>query len=229
MCGRLIASDMTWAELFAQQRGFLDELNITKIDSDAPDAKPGPDIRPTNQVSVAINGSNGLIATTARWWFVPHKFSGTPKEWTYTTFNARLESAAQSRSFGSAWNAGRCVLPVCGYYEWQKIGKGKQPWTIAVQTNAPVFFMAGLYESMQDGTATCAILTRAPAPALEHIHNRMPVMLTEAEIAPWMASKEPDDEVIETLGTHWDDRFQIEMGLGPMASPTQPTTRDLFS
>ncbi len=207
MCGRLIAGEESWSEHFDRHRAFLDEMNITEMDPDAPAAALGFNVKPTQSVNIAINGKTGLRATTARWWFVPHYFNGTPKDWSYTTFNARIEKANETRTFKQAWQTGRCVLPVRGYYEWQKLGKEKQPWVIAPQGNAPMFFLAGLWEKMQDGTATCAILTRAPDPALASIHNRMPVMLRESEITPWMANASSDDVVKSTLGDGWAGRF----------------------
>ena len=44
--------------------------------------------------------------------------------------NARSEGAAEKPSFRNAFRQRRCLIPADGFYEWQKLGKLKQPFFI---------------------------------------------------------------------------------------------------
>jgi putative SOS response-associated peptidase YedK len=44
------------------------------------------------------------------------------------TFNARAETVAEKPMFRGAFKRTRCLIPVSGYYEWQDMPGGKQPW-----------------------------------------------------------------------------------------------------
>lgn len=104
--------------------------------------------------------------------------------------NARSETAAEKPSFRAAMRRRRCLIPANGFYEWQRVGKGKQPYYISLRNDEPVAF-AGLWESWAgpDGGVldTCTILTTEPNELLADIHNRMPVILAQEDYADWLA------------------------------------------
>lgn len=205
MCGAQIASDMTWAEIYALQRGFLDAVE----DEQAPEAAQGYNIRPTQMLQIATIHDQKLLLSSARWWFVPNWFKGAVTDWKQTTFNARIETAWEKPTFREAWKHGRCIIPTRGYYEWTGERGSKQPWMIAPQTNAPVFFFAGLCAQRPEGLYTCTVLTRPTLEQTAHIHSRSPVMLSDDEITPWLTGEMPDDQAVESLGTAWDGRLQF--------------------
>lgn len=103
--------------------------------------------------------------------------------------NARSETAAQKPSFRTAMKRRRCLIVADGFYEWQKVRGGKQPWCIRSADGRP-FAMAGLWEhfSGADGTdiESCTILTTTPNDVLKPIHDRMPVILGEADYTAWL-------------------------------------------
>lgn len=198
MCGRFMIGDENWAD-------YHGALSILR----GATAKVRYNIKPTEEISLAVETRDGLVAATARWWFVPGWFKSEPKDWKATTFNARIESAAEKPVFRSAWQHGRCVIPASGYYEWTGEKGRKQPWFVTVEQNAPVFLFAGLFAARPDGSLTAAILTRAAAPEIAHLHPRMPVILSDAEIAPWLGHEGADGETIETLGTGWAGRYAV--------------------
>lgn len=114
--------------------------------------------------------------------------------------NARMETAATKPAFRQAYAKRRCLIPADGYYEWFTSSdlndKGrpiKEPYFIR-NTDGSSLAMAGLLEWWRDRAAgeeapwilTAAILTTDATPDLEHIHDRMPVMVPRAGWRRWL-------------------------------------------
>ncbi len=103
--------------------------------------------------------------------------------------NARSETVAEKPSFRTAMKRRRCLVAASGFYEWQKTDGQKQPWLIHRRDGRP-FAMAGLWESWSDpaGSAieSVAILTTSPNGVMEPLHDRMPVILAEADFERWL-------------------------------------------
>ena len=105
--------------------------------------------------------------------------------------NARAETVAEKPSFRAAFKRRRCLVPASGFYEWQKLEKGKQPYYIGLQSGDP-FAIAGLWESWNsaDGSnlQSCTLLTTEANELMEPLHNRMPVIVAPEDYAMWLGS-----------------------------------------
>ncbi len=121
--------------------------------------------------------------------------------------NARSETAAEKPSFRAAFRRRRCLAPADGFYEWQKIGRRKQPMYITLRDGEP-FAIAALWESWvgADGSEidSCTLLTTEANELLEPIHNRMPVILDPRDYDLWLgdgsdASPREQDELMHLL------------------------------
>ena len=103
--------------------------------------------------------------------------------------NGRSETAAEKPSFRDAYAKRRCLVPADGFYEWRKVAGGKQPYRVSLEGERP-FAFAGLWEHWDKGAEpveTFTLLTVDADPRIEHIHHRMPVMLSEPEeFACWL-------------------------------------------
>ncbi|MGP7960548.1 SOS response-associated peptidase [Sanguibacter sp. A247] len=144
---------------------------------------------------------------TARWGLVP-SWAKDPSGGA-RLLNARSETLLEKPSFKRAAAARRSVIPADGYYEWQRLGEGtkpaKQPYFIHPADNT-VAALAGLYEFWRDTSlpdddpgrwlVTCTVLTRAAGGPLAEIHDRTPVMLTDATIDGWL---DPSTDAREAL------------------------------
>ncbi|WP_299735335.1 SOS response-associated peptidase [uncultured Roseobacter sp.] len=206
MCGRLVGGNLTQAEMLAIIENFV--YGKTSIDEDARQPATGWNIKPTQSVSMIRQKDEGYLLTTARWWFVPHWFKHDVKDWKQTTFNARIETAAEKPTFRTAWNHARCAIPAIGYYEWTGPKNDRRPNYITIQTNVPMLFFAGLHSTLPDGTNTCTLLTREPSKQIAHIHNRMPVLMTQDELNGWIRGEITTTVAKNSLGMGWEGRFK---------------------
>jgi putative SOS response-associated peptidase YedK len=121
--------------------------------------------------------------------------------------NARGESVADKPAFRAAFKRRRCLVLTDGYYEWQTVGKKKQPFLFHMQDDRP-FAFAGLWESWPGGKTddepgqpleTCTIITTAASDFTRPIHDRMPVILEDADFDLWLDPNMQDREQLEPL------------------------------
>jgi putative SOS response-associated peptidase YedK len=116
--------------------------------------------------------------------------------------NARAETLAEKPSFRTAFKRRRCLIATDGFYEWQKLDRGKQPHCIRMADDA-VFAMAGLWERWRspDGSQldSCTIITTEPNELLAPIHDRMPVILAHDRFGEWLDPENKDTESLERL------------------------------
>ncbi len=109
--------------------------------------------------------------------------------------NARAETAPEKPSFRAAFKRRRCLVPTSGFYEWKKVGKGKEPYFIA-PADGGVFALAGLWEiwTGPDGgeLQSSTILTIEANDLMAPIHDRMPLILEKDDWADWLGSGAED-------------------------------------
>ncbi|MGB0156452.1 MAG: SOS response-associated peptidase [Luminiphilus sp.] len=143
--------------------------------------------------------------------------------------NARLETLDAKRLFR---DLAPCVLLADGWYEWQRVGSGRQPWYH--HCNGLVLSMAGLYDPDQG----CVIVTRETSAPLTQIHHRQPLLLYDDQVQAWL-----DDRLVEMtlpqpqiafhpVSRRVGDARQDDPGLtAPVSLDAEKTgqTGDLFS
>lgn len=125
----------------------------------------------------------------ARWSLIPHWHKGALKDWKASTFNARIEEAAQKPSFRAVWRERHCLVPVAGFYEWTGEKKARQKHVITRADNFPMIF-AGLWdEVIIQGQAVLSftILTKASGEQMAQIHVREPVILEPVQWQDWLS------------------------------------------
>lgn len=118
----------------------------------------------------------------------------------YKMINARRETLREKPSFRKPFRSRRCIVPVNGFYEWQKSPEGKIPTYISA-TGSGVLAFAGLWESWRDPAdsqadplRTFTIITTGANAFMQTIHERMPLILLDEEVDVWLntASSESD-------------------------------------
>ena len=188
MCGRFTLAGASPAELRARFP-LGESIEIRERYNVA----PGDDI-----VAVTTTKEGEPRGELLRWGLVP--YWAKDEKSGYKMINARLETIAQRPGFRDARH---CLIVADGFYEWEKTGTHpprKQPWWVTRADGEP-FAFAGLWSTWRrpDGSQlrSCSIVTTDAFPSIEHIHDRMPVILTPSGEDPWLHSNEPPRGVIE--------------------------------
>ncbi|GAA0947865.1 SOS response-associated peptidase [Actinocorallia libanotica] len=118
--------------------------------------------------------------------------------------NARVETVAEKPSFRRAFAKRRCLLPADGYYEWytNEETKKKQPFFIAPKDRS-ILPLAGLYElwkSPEDAWVwTFTLLTTQAVDAVGHIHDRMPMTVTDEDAWLDPATRDPGSLLVPAM------------------------------
>ena len=176
MCGRytLAISKRRLAEAF-------------DLSGEMPDLTPSYNVTPMQAVATVLGDGGERRLELMRWGLIP-SWADDPEIGT-RMINARSETVAEKPSFRAAFEKRRCLIPVDGFYEWQKTAGAKQPFHIRLQDGRP-FALAGLWEKWRDEGGleirSCTILTTEANGLLASVHGRMPVMLDPENYDFWL-------------------------------------------
>jgi putative SOS response-associated peptidase YedK len=110
------------------------------------------------------------------------------------TFNARAETVETKPVFREAFERTRCLIPLSGYYEWQDTPGGKQPWYFTTADGSPILTAAGLWDEWKNRETgerlkSCTMIITEPNTFVAEVHDRMPVLLTPDQFAPWLSGE----------------------------------------
>ena len=174
--------------------------------ADAPAIEARYNIAPTQYVAAVRAGEDERRALSMLYWGLVPAWA-KEKSIGARMINARAETLREKPSFRSAYRRRRCLVLADGYYEWQRSGTVKQPWYMSFADGEP-FGMAGLWETWRDPTTgqpleSCCLVTTSPAPAVAHVHDRMPVIVPESAHAEWLDPRNGEVERLDRLLVPW--------------------------
>ena len=192
MCGRFVSA--TPADEVAQY-----------FDAEAPESalEPSWNVAPTNDIYVVLEDGGVRRVAPHHWGLVPI-WAKSPALGN-KMINARAEGLADKNAFKHAFKRRRCIVPVDGFYEWQKLEgqKVKQPYFISRPDGEPLAF-AGLWEewkgpdrSGDQRLRSATIITTEANATMAPVHDRMPVILPPSAWDAWL---DEDNADLDTLG-----------------------------
>jgi putative SOS response-associated peptidase YedK len=148
-------------------------------------------IAPTQPYFVVVMAYENRAIIPAKWGLVPRGSKDASRA--AQCINARSESVESRPAFRDAFRSRRCVVPADGFYEWSGPRTARQPHWIH-RRDGQLLLFAGLYEEWQpagtDAETTFTILTCAANSTMAHVHDRMPVILSDREADDWMNPRE---------------------------------------
>ena len=118
--------------------------------------------------------------------------------------NNRAETIFTKPAYKAAAKGHRCLIPASCFFEWKRTGeKKKQPYCIRPKDEG-LFAFAGLWEHWEDQEAgqkidSCTIVTSQANEAVAALHDRMPVIIGEADFDLWLDRSVEDPEQLQPL------------------------------
>ena len=178
MPGRLVIYD---------DRPFKEDCkNLIQLDM-VQKLTPSYNIAPTLALPALLNNGNYLYG---HFGFLP----SWAKDRTSMNINARSESIFEKKTFREAFKSRRCIIPINGFYEWQKENKEKIPFYVSSSKNE-YLALAGIWDEWFDKDlnmkiVTLALITCDANTKLAKIHHRMPVVLEKQDFQTWLNSSD---------------------------------------
>lgn len=221
MCGRFVQVEKP--EFYAEHFG------VEMIRSET--LAENYNVAPTQQIYAVAEHDDARILTSFRWGLVP--FWAKDLKIGAKAINARAESAADKPMFRTSFADKRCLIPIDGFYEWERKAKGKLPHYIRHADGSPLA-VAGLWSSWRDPETderilTATILTGRPNSLVEPIHDRMPVILTPDRWDTWLDRGVTDTDVVRSLiDTYPADRL-TEHAVSTLVNTVANNTPDLIT
>lgn len=187
MCGRYYVDDDTAKEIEKLVRQADEKLR--RASAAAIKRISSTDIHPSEEAPVLLAEDGGL-ACVWLWWGFPMQ-QGQKKG---LVFNARCESAAEKPFFRDGIRHRRIAVPATAFYEWDK---SKTKYTFQKQ-DRKVLFMAGCCRYYSDGEHFVILTTDANS-SMQPVHNRMPLLLEEAEVRDWILDSGRTDSLLRKI------------------------------
>ena len=226
MCGRFAVT--TDPALLAEKIKAIDEAT-----GGAPDvATPNYNVAPTATIATVVtrhrepDDEPTRRVRLMRWGLIPPWAKagpdGAPEKKGPQLINARADKVTTSPAFRGSAKSKRCLVPMDGYYEWRVNpdapgGKKsrKTPFYMYRADGEPLF-AAGLWsvwkpkQFAKDAAPllSCTIITTDAVGELAEIHDRMPLMLAQADWDTWL---NPDAELDPEFLTRPPDAGPIEL------------------
>lgn len=148
---------------------------------------PRYNIPPTIPIPALLNNGNYLYT---HFGYLP---SWAPSK-TSMNINARSESIYEKKTFRESFKYRRCIIPINGFYEWEKDDKEKTPYLVSDLEN-DYLALAGIWDEYFDeqlnmNIVTVALITCDANEKLGKIHHRMPVILDKKDFNIWLNSED---------------------------------------
>jgi putative SOS response-associated peptidase YedK len=124
-----------------------------------------------------------------------------PERWAQP-INANAETPAERPTFRDAYRLRPCIVPADGFFEWQAMRGGKQPYAIAMKDGSP-FGLAGLWENWKNPATrewvrTFTIITIPSNDLVSRIHDRMPAILDRRDYDRWLGRESGPHDLLVT-------------------------------
>ncbi len=181
MCGRYYFTRISEDEK-------LDAVN-KYMEKNYPGEYKTGEIFPGDIVPAVIDRKGKLVAVPAGFGFPGYQDNKL-------IINARSETAAEKKTFADCLRDRRVILPASGFYEWNHHDREKTKYLFTVDAMQTIY-LCGIYKLIE-GVYRFVILTRPANESMIEVHDRMPVIVGEKEVRPYLTDRDAAAEIIAT-------------------------------
>lgn len=207
---------LSWAE-------YYEWLNLIGIPGGVAEPDAAYNVAPTQQHPIVrLNDEGRRELVMARWDLVPRFWNKPLAEKKFSTFNARIETAAASNAFRASWRDRRCLVPTIGFYEWGGAKGSKAPNFISragfdPDADRTGFCFAGLWDRAiidDEPLDSFTIMTTTPSAWFKTFHHRQAIVLDEADWDGWLACETLSDAVLAPWGANRLQAWPVGKAVG---------------
>ena len=155
-----------------------------------------------------LDDTGRRVITRLRWGLVPSW--ATDVGIGARLINARAETVHDKPAYRAAFRARRCLVPANGWFEWQRAGRAKQPWFVALADGSPLSF-AALWERWDkagDGLETFTIITTQACESLADLHHRQPALIHPDHVADWLDPASRPERLLDLVRQPFTGPFE---------------------
>ena len=146
------------------------------------------EIFPGDIVPAVIDRMGKIVAVPAGFGFLGYQDNKL-------IINARSETASEKKTFAESLRERRVILPASGFFEWSHDGKKTKYYFTVVSMQT--IYLCGIYKIV-DGKPRFVILTRPANESMIETHDRMPVIVDENSVRPYLTDRDAAMEIIAT-------------------------------
>jgi putative SOS response-associated peptidase YedK len=196
MCGRIALYTPP-----ARLARLLDAAIAAGVETEA---APSWNVTPQRTLFGVADGGSGRVLDAYTWGLIA--WWAKDASMSNRMFNARAETMASRPAYRDAFVRQRVLLPVDGFFEWDRRGGSREPHFFT-RTDGEVLVLAGLYDRWRDPDGppdaarrrTCTVVTTTPGPDLDGIHDRMPVVLERGAFDLWLTGADDELDAVQAL------------------------------
>lgn len=190
MCGRMNISDHEGVQWLLRSLGLMA----------TPTQAPRFNVAPTRLLDVVAMQDDEPVLTSMNWGVSMKTKGKKGQQIIRRVSNARDDKVWTSYLWRYLIPEQRVLIPVNGFYEWQRENKKLVAAYHITPSAGPAMFFAGIYKKPKDDcdTPEVTIVTTAANKAMSTVHDRMPVILSSHNAAmAWI--QENDRETLDEL------------------------------
>lgn len=205
MCGRF--------SQFSPVSDLVDRFGVDEVLVDTDGRRPRYNMAPTQRALVVAVSSDDSTRKLGemRWGLVPRWADDLSIG--NRMINARADRVTTSNAYRGAFAKRRCLIPADGFYEWAPpdpdaaVPPGaksppKRPFHIHARNGEPLA-LGGLWEVWRDAedrpVRTFTIMTTDANDTTAPVHDRMPVIIAQADWRRWLEPSALEDDERERL------------------------------
>lgn len=185
--------------------------------------KPQVVINGLNEVSIPIiTMEEKDMITLSIWGMLPERYK---EDWhifqnNTNTLNLHEESMSSGLWYSEPLKTRRCVIPVTGFFTSYLRDGETYPYYVTLKNGKP-FYLAGIYNRLDDGFITCSLLVGKANTFIRKFQNVvdcMPLIVSENDKYEWLDDDTPIDRIKQLLKNPVEDVFQ-----------SHPIAKELFN
>ncbi len=179
---------------------------------------PSPVIDGTQETTLSVITMNQPDHISyAIWGILPNNYEG---EWSdfqkvMNTLNISKESIHSNGIFEEPYRERRCLIIVTGFFIYHLYKGSLYPYHVYLDAKKP-FYLAGIYNTLDDGFITCSMLMTEATGIVSKIQNlnaTMPILIPEKLNNLWLDPNADQGEIDYILNSH----NALELSAHPIA------------